>query len=121
MKEKYELNDEELSKVTGGATDCDNKSFSGHVAQHDAEKETYYFCVNDGTNNWFAGKCVDSWEATYAVFFSKRTHKLNVVSKGSCYWVTEGAEKEIWGEDWTLFKYMNGRTVQQCMNSNNWN
>ena len=119
-KKGIELKSEDLTKVAGGATNCDNKSFSGHTGQHDAVVGNYYFCVNDGTNNWFAGTCIDTWEKSYALFFSKRTHTINVINKGSCSWVTEGNEKDIRGEDWSLFTYMNGKTVQQCVASGVW-
>lgn len=75
-----ELDDEELSIVTGGtdgrATRTINGvNFWGHVRKYNGVNGQYYYITEDGTDDWWSGWLTYSYEKNF-LFFTMRYHKF---------------------------------------------
>ena len=83
-KMSNKINDNKLDEVTGGsggeATRKIGKyTFTGHVGKYNATVGNVYFITEDGTDQWWMGVLLKTWEDKYCLFFTKRKHRFNVM------------------------------------------
>ena len=80
------LNDKDLQIVSAGGAGGGTPTrkigkyvFSGHVGKYNAKVNTLYFITEDGSEQWWMGVLLKTWEESKFIFFTKRMHRFNIM------------------------------------------
>lgn len=79
LAEQRMIEDAKLEMVSGGGdVRIGNCIFSGFVGKYNAVPGTHYYVVwNDGSNDWWYGKMLDTYEGNMT-FYTLRTHRFHI-------------------------------------------